>query len=378
MPLVPTADSPQQMGGETDIAATFEAAILAQPAAPAAPEPQAPATPEPEPPTPAAEPPAEDPVPKPEPEPDPTKLPIDDVEPPKPDDTPAKDKAGMRIEELKKEIATTWKPKAAQLEQDIAAKEARIKELEGLAAQRDEFKAKLEAHEKEMAVISLEKTEAYQREVGGPLNAIETRATELASQYSLDREKMFEAFATTDDAARKTLIREMLSGVEMDDEDRFELRKLIADAQPILDRKAALYQNADAALAEFQAMTEKQQLAAAAAAAEERASIAPEITSTLAKWLPDLREVSEAAAAKVAKTDPSAHPTRHRVYHAMAGDVLPVLGKMYAKLKAEHDLLLDEVRSARSANPGIDSLASGKPERPADPTQAFLQGMGAL
>jgi hypothetical protein len=380
--------APAEIPAETGLAAaltnalmgspepTAPAVVVPEPAAPVVPPVAAPAT------TPAKPDPVEAPA-KPDPaaEPDPNRLPIDEeLEPAKPTDEPiAKDKAGYRIQELKAEIATTYKPKIVELEQTVAQKDARILELEGVSTELEALRSFKSTYEKEMAVVELTKTEAYQTTVGTPLRAIADRAAEIAEAYGMDVDKTFAVIEGKTEAERRVALKELTSGLDLDDDDKFELRKLIADAQPLLEKKNELYANADKALLELQASREKETAVQAAERAGKRSEAAESIAKRVVDAMPFLKDAVPAVADEIKKIDPDALTDFDKVYNAMAGKLLGKAKLEILTIQRERDNLLDELEKYKGASPRVDGGFTGAPVGGTPHTSlgaALLAGLG--
>lgn len=355
MPLEPTDNIETTDAGQASVNA-LEAALLAPSSKPAETPPPVVETPPP-----AAEtpPPVEekDPLKEITKEDDPTltKLPIDDLEDDeKPEDIPTELKAGKRIQSLKEEIKTQWKPKVTELEQQIAEREARLTELKAQAEEADRIKEQLKTYELEMSVVKLEKSPAYVKEVTEPFEKIQTKTDAIIENYGLDRDKVYAAFAEPDEAKRRTALKDATAGLELDVDDQVELRALARDVQPLYAKRDELYANVDKALAELAARSEQETAAQAAARAEERAKSADLVAKRVTSAKPTLKEfITDEIVASVKDTDIDALDPQNKAYNHLAGLTLPKLERAYAKMTAERDKLLDEIASYQKANPRV-------------------------
>lgn len=384
-----TVDTSSQDGG---LAASLTNALIGapDPAAPQTPEPPAPEIPEAAPAEPAAPEPAkpQDPVKAVEEavegdDEEGIKLPIDEVEEKEPEPAePAKteDKVGRRIEALKAEIKTEWKPKVAELESTLKQKDARIQELEGTQNELSELREKLKSYETEMSVVRLENTEAYRKTVAEPLTAIETRALKIAEEYGLEPSKVLDTIAEPDGARRKASLKSLTSGVEIDQFDLVELHNLAEQAQPIFGKRDELYRNADSALAELQARAEAEQQQQAAERAELRAKAAEVVSKRMTSKLPFFGDAVGAAVEKVKSTAFEAVDPNNQAYYMLAGEALPQIAKAHAALQKQVDELLDEVAAYRKSSPRVTGVpateAPGKPRT--DLGKALMAGMGLV
>jgi len=378
MALEPVTDGPvTNEPAEANLAATMEAMLLGKTETP--PEPQAPA-PEPVTPEPAKADPPADPV-KELNEEDPTKskLPIeeeDEAEPTEPE--PTGDKVGRRIELLKGEIKTIYKPKITELETTLQTKEARIAELEATAAKAAELEEKIAQYEKEMSVVRLEQTTEFQEMVTKPLKEMSDKVTSIAEAYEIDTAKLVAAVAEPDETKRRALFKDLTSGVDVDVEDQIALRNIAAKTHEIYAKEDELYKNADGALAELAARREGETAAQAAARAEERAKASDVAASAIAKALPFLNDLMPDITKKVKDTPlETLDPTR-AAYNALAGEILPKVKKQLTDLTNERDSLLDELSSYRKATPRVGGTMGSTPTntKHTDLASALMAGMG--
>jgi hypothetical protein len=357
----------------------MEAMLLGKAETP--PEPPAPA-PEPVTPEPAKADPPADPV-KELNEEDPTKskLPIeeeDEAEPTEPE--PTGDKAGKRIQALKEEIKTIYKPKLTELETTLQTKEARIAELEATAAKASELEAKIAQYEKEMSVVRLEQTTEFQEMVTKPLKEMSDKVSSIAEAYEIDAAKLVAAVAEPDETKRRALFKDLTSGVDVDLDHQIELRNIAARTHEIYAKEDELYKNADGALAELAARREGETAAQAAARAEERAKASDVAASAITKALPFLNELMPDITKKVKDTPlETLDPTR-AAYNALAGEILPKVKKQLTDLTNERDSLLDELSSYRKATPRVGGTMGSTPTntKHTDLASALMAGAGLI
>lgn len=315
---------------------------------------------------------------KPEDDPTGTKLPIEEETPPPENAEPLPaDKAGYRIRELKGEIET-HKAAIAAAEQAKVQAEARAAEAEAAAAEAVELKAKIAQYEKEMSVVKLEKTEAYQSTVQAPLDAIMKESAEIADRYELDIAKVDAILEMTDETAARAALKELLSGLDVDDDDKYALRELRKRTLPLAAKRAELYGNADAALLELQAQTEKATTAQIAARAEERRAAVPTVVDKIARWLPELKGAMEVISKETMDTDVDALPVDRRVYNHLAGRALAEAGKLYKTTKAQLDEALDQIARYEAAKPNPGGFTQANPEgnAPKSMADAMLKSLG--
>jgi len=386
MALEPVSDEPvTNTPVEQTLAATLQSALLGDSPPPAAPEVTPPAAP--------VEPPPADPTPTPAAPVDPvkeltgeeepsSKLPIEeDDEPTEPEEPVTGDKAGKRIQMLKEEIKTSYKPKIAELEAAVQAKEARLAELEATAARTKELEDQVAQFKKEISVVRLEQTPEFVKEVTEPLRDLSNKVATIADNYGVDQSKLVAAIAETDEVKRRGLFKTILSGVDVDVEDQIALREIASKTHEIYAREDALYADADGALAELAAKRETETAAQAAARSEERSKAADLSAAAVAKALPFLNDLLPDLTKKVKDTPlETLDPTR-AAYNALAGEVLPKVKKELSRLQSENDSLLDELSKYRKATPRASGPTGSAPvgaQKHTDLASALMDAAGLI
>lgn len=297
-------------------------------------------------------------------DPDQSKLPIDDLAVDDDvEDVPSSDKAGRRIQELKAEIKTSYKPRITELEQQIAERDARLLELKGGSEELEKLRETIKSYETEMSVVKLERTPAFIKEVTEPFDAIQTKTDSIIEQYDLDSKAVYAAFAEPDEGKRRAALKEVTSGLEIDVDDAVELRSLARDVQPLYAKRDELYANADKALAELGARAEQETAAQALARAEERGKATDLVASRVTKALPFLKDlITDELVGAVKDTDQDALDPQNKAYNHLAGVTLPKLASQYSKVLAERDKLLDEIASYQKSSARVgDGLGSAAP-----------------
>lgn len=389
MALEPVSDQPvTNTPVEQTLAATLQSALLGDSPPSAAPEETPPVTP-----VAPAEPPPADPAPTPAAPADPvkeltgeeepsSKLPIEEEEEPtEPEEPVTGDKAGKRIQMLKEEIKTSYKPKIAELEAAVQAKEARLAELEAQVARTKELEDQVAQFKKEISVVRLEQTPEFVKEVTEPLRELSNKVASIADTYGVDQSKLVAAIAETDETKRRGLFKTILSGVDVDVEDQIALREIAAKTHEIYAREDALYADADGALAELAAKRESETAAQAAARAEERSKAAELSAAAITKALPFLNDLIPDITKKVKDTPlETLDPTR-AAYNALAGEVLPKVKKELSRLQSENDSLLDELSKYRKATPrasGPTGSTPAGPQKHTDLASALMAGAGMI
>lgn len=385
MALEPVSDEPvTNTNVEASFANTLQTAILGgEPSAADAPE---------TPPAPAAETPPAPETPPTEPvdplkalageeEPDKSKLPIEEEEPTEEPEPVTTDKAGKRIQALKEEIKTSYKPKIAELESTLSAKEARLAELEAQAARAKELEDQVSQMRQEMKVVELRRDPEFIKEVTEPLETLSNKVASIADTYGLDPSKLVNAIAEPDENKRRGLLKDVLSGVDVDIDHAIELRTIATKTHEIYAKEDALIKDAEGALAELAARREGETAAQAAARAEERGKAAEVAASAITKALPFLNELMPDLAKRVKDTPfETLDPTR-AAYNALAGEALPKVKKELDLKQRELDEALDELSKYRKATPrasGQTGAPPATPQRFIELDKALMAGAGMI
>jgi predicted nuclease with TOPRIM domain len=293
----------------------------------------------------------------------------------------AGDKAGKRIQALKEEIKTSYKPKIAELESTLTAKEARLAELEAQAARTKALEDEVAQFKKEMSVVRLEQTPEFVKEVTEPLKTLSDKVASIADTYGLEQSKLVEAITEPDEGKRRSMFKTILSGVEVDIDHAIELRNIASETHKIYAKQDALFQDADAALAELAARREGETAAQAAARAEERGKAADVAASAITKALPFLNDLMPDLSKKVKDTPFETLDPTHAAYNALAGAALPKVKKELDRLQKEHDAVLDELSRYRKATPrapGQTGTPSPTPQKHTDLAAALMAGAGMI
>ena len=286
-----------------------------------------------------------------------TRLPFDDIEDETPSDEEPKstdERVGRRIELLKTEIKATWKPKVAELEETIKQRDSRLAELEAFAKEREELVEKVKNYEAEMAVTKLERTPAFIKEVAEPEERIVGNAMKIIEHYGLNEKAIFAALEEPDAMKRSAAFKAATSGLDVDPDHAYELRKLADEAQVVLAKKNDLYANADKALAELSVHAEKETAAQAIVRAEERGKATDLVANRVIAKLPFLADIVKGVTDTVKETNFDSLDPQKQAYNVMMGEALPKLAVAHAKLQAQYDAALDEIASYTKASPRVD------------------------
>lgn len=284
------------------------------------------------------------------------RLPIDDEEAEEEEEAPAGDKAFARFKELKDNLKTV-KTEKLQLQQDLAAREARIQELEGSKPELEQLRQKVAEYETEMSVAKLERTEAYKAQVAEPLQKIVDEASEIAEKYGIDEAKLFKALETSDKKVRRELLKEATSGLDIDPDDAYAVRKLAEDVQPLLEKEKTMKANAEQALAELELRRGEEAKVQAAERAQEREKATLIATGKMAEKLPFFKDIIAEVAEQAKTVDPEQLKPLNQGYNIAAGLALPKIAKAYRDLQKQLDDALSEIDTKKRTEPKIGGAA---------------------
>lgn len=281
--------------------------------------------------------------------PDEPVLPIDGVVIDKSKKTP-EEKAQFRFTEITTENKTL-RETLTKKEEEFAALQLQIQEAEGLRQKLEELERYKNESETEMSVVRLEKTEAYQKEVGQPLAKIADRLQQISTATEIDYNALLDVANEPDEGQRRKMLKDLTSGLDIDRADDFEIRKLIDDAQPLLDKQQTMRANASGALEELKARRESETAAQAAARAQEREKMTDLVAGRITAKLPFFGEMITGVLDEAKKSDVTTQSLDSQAYNTLAGAALPQIAVKYAELEAKYDELLAEVEKRNKANP---------------------------
>ena len=315
-----------------------------------------------------------DQAPEPEPvaEPEPVEEPA--VEEPAVEE-PAVEDTGDLLENLTDDIGDEWTPKAAnrfkelktelktnrseldQLRQQSKEYESKIQELTGLTESKDmdQMQEKLAQYEQEKALTNLEQTGAYKQAVSQPLEALVEQADQIADKYEVDSDALIDVLSLDDPKEQEEQLAELLPNAS--DRDKAKVYRIMEDIDPILQRRAKLYENADAALAEAKQLEEQQNAVTAADNAQLRQNITKNVVERVQEKLPFLKGIEgldmSTIQQKASETDPSVmHPVDH-AYNAVSAQVFPTVVRQYLEMRKEVESLTDRLAEYEDAEPAM-------------------------
>lgn len=252
-------------------------------------------------------------TPEPEPDPKPPAVKPDEEKPPepdpKPDDAPKDEldeieapanmskKASEHWEQLKttsrnyKEKAlaaeaaivekeTNWNTEREELLRKVEEASATSGELVELRERREAF----EAAEKEFSVYSVERTAEFQNTILKPLKAIDERLETISKASGASFDKLVEAIQEPDYAKQQELLEAVLP--ELSQVQGLNLVRMAEDARVLLDRRAEILENAQAAQKELKEKSERETAAQREAATKEYKASVKNTVESLVQRLP--------------------------------------------------------------------------------------------
>ena len=292
-------------------------------------------------------------------------------------------KAASRFKQLKSELKTN-QSEVEQLRQSLKEQESKVKEMSGLVDNKDmdALQQKLETYESERAFTDLESTEAYQKAVTEPLGELLSQVNALADHYDIDPDVLIDAVAMDDQQEQDAAFQKHLP--EASDRDRAKLYRIIEDINPILNKRADLVQNSEAALKEARAMEDQKRNEDIAEATRVRKNITQSVVEKVSNKLPFLKGVDsvdmESIQSKASDLDPSAiHPVDF-AYNAVAAQLLPTIVREYLKTQKEFDGLTEKLAEYEGAEPsmsGVTPTDKGSPSSELSFTEAINAALGS-
>jgi hypothetical protein len=306
--------------------------------------------------------------------------PIEDLEEEVGDWTP---KAAKRFQELKAELKTL-KPELEHLRQAKVDYERQLSELQAVAESKEveELQAKLAEYERHQTLNDLESTTAFQQAVTQPMAALMSQAEQIADKYDVDPNALIDVISLSDPQAQEDKLAELLP--DATDRDRAKLFRIMEDVEPLLERRNAMLQNAQEALAEARQLEEQQAQQELVERTRMRQNITRNVVERVQQKLPFLANVEGLDLATIEKraaaSDPTTvHPVDH-AYQAVASQLLPTIVKEYASLRKELDVLTSRLADYESAEPTLtgsarqDSLRRG----PESANMSFEERISAM
>jgi len=265
-------------------------------------------------------------------------------------------KAANRFKELKTELKTN-RSELEQLRQQSKEYESKIQELTGLVENKDveQLQSKLAEYEQQQAISNLEQTQAYRQAVTEPLAVLVEQADQIADKYEIDPDALVDIISLDDPQEQEEQLAELLPNAS--DRDKARIFRIMEEIDPIIQRRASLYENADAALAEAKHLEEQQKAAQAAEQARLRQNVTRNVVERVQEKLPFLKGIEgldmQTIQQKAAETDPTViHPVDH-AYNAVSALVFPTVVRQYLEMRKEVEALTDRLAEYEDAEPAM-------------------------
>ena len=265
-------------------------------------------------------------------------------------------KAANRFKELKTELKTN-RSELEQLRQQSKEYESKIQELTGLVENKDveQLQSKLAEYEQQQALSNLEQTQAYRQAVTEPLAVLVEQADQIADKYEIDPDALVDIISLDDPQEQEEQLAELLPNAS--DRDKARIFRIMEEIDPIIQRRASLYENADAALAEAKHLEEQQKAAQAAEQARLRQNVTRNVVERVQEKLPFLKGIEgldmQTIQQKAAATDPTViHPVDH-AYNAVSALVFPTVVRQYLETRKEVEALTDRLAEYEDAEPAM-------------------------
>ena len=269
-------------------------------------------------------------------------------------------KAASRFKQLKSELKNN-QSEVEQLRQSLKEHEAKVKEMSGLVDNKDinALQEKVDTYERDRSFTDLESTEAYKQAVTEPLGELLNQVNALADHYDVDPDVLIDAVAMDNQQEQDAAFQKHLP--EASDRDRAKLYRIIEDINPILNKRATLVQNSEAALTEARAMEEQKRNEDAAEATRLRKNITQSVVEKVSNKLPFLKGVEsvdmEAIQSKASGLDPSViHPVDF-AYNAVAAQLLPAIVREFLKNQKDFEGLTNKLAEYEGAEPTMSGVA---------------------
>ena len=262
--------------------------------------------------------------------------------------------AARRFKELKAELKN-FKARSEELEQSLNQRDSRLKELEAISNNPEykQLQDLVSDYENKMILNNLEQSNAYKVLVDQPLNKLVSEADEIAQKYEVDAASLLDVIASDDEAFQEESLSNILANAT--DRDKFRVYKIIEEVKPILQQRRILHENAQAALAEAQALDEQKNQQALVQRAEGRKEAARVVAEKLSSKLPFLNGLDsgtmQSIANEAAAIEPSNLDPVTGAYQAIAAKLLPKMAAQYLSLQKEVDTLTSQLADYDRAAP---------------------------
>jgi hypothetical protein len=311
----------------------------------------------------------------------------DAAEPEEADDTPEEiksdKKASYKWGELRAEAkqAKVLAKEVEQLRQQLAERE-KLRDADPLKQEADELRKKYDELEKEAYVWKIEKTSAWKNEVEKPINHIRESIQNIAKEYEISEDLLFDAFSDGDMKSRAKKFDDVFEHLPRIVQN--ELARLDAAATDVSRRKAELEANAEQAYKELtqreSEMTEKQKTEIKAAQMRAVEADMAKIRKVAANFVHDdtppenvIREIEQ----EVGATSFEDMTTEEKAFAIIAASALPRMNKTVVALRKQIESYKKEVGKISGTRPGGTSSGSN-PAKGQPDGRPFLEAVGIL
>jgi hypothetical protein len=311
----------------------------------------------------------------------------DAAEPEEADDTPEEiksdKKASYKWGELRAEAkqAKVLAKEVEQLRQQLAERE-KLRDADPLKQEADELRKKYDELEKEAYVWKIEKTSAWKNEVEKPINHIRESIQNIAKEYEISEDLLFDAFADGDMKSRAKKFDDVFEHLPRIVQN--ELARLDAAATDVSRRKTELEANAEQAYKELtqreSEMTEKQKTELKAAQMRAVEADMAKIRKVAANFVHDdtppenvIREIEQ----EVGATSFEDMTTEEKAFAIIAASALPRMNKTVVALRKQIESYKKEVGKISGTRPGGTPSASNSAKGQPD-GRSFLEATGII
>ena len=298
-----------------------------------------------------------------------------------PDEIKSDKKAAYKWGELRAEAkqAKVLAKEVEQLRQQLAERE-KLRDADPLKQEAEELRKKYDDLEKEAYVWKIEKTSAWKNEVEKPIAIIREGIENIAKEYEVSEELLFEAFADGNMKSRAEKFDQIFEHLPRIVQN--ELARLDAAATDVSRRKAELESNAEQAYKELTQRetetTEKQKLESKAAQLRAIESDMAKIKKVAANFVYDdsppenvIREIEQ----EVGATSFEDMTTEEKAFAIIASAALPKMNKTVVELRKQIAGYKKEIAQITNSRPGGAASASNSAKGQPD-GKGFLEAIG--
>lgn len=293
--------------------------------------------------------------------------------------TPKASAAFQKLKSANKELVS----ERTSLSQQVKEAQAKIAELEGVVGNEtvDALKEKVQQYEQAQMLSNLEATDAYDQAVNAPLDKIFADVEALAEKHEINYEHLVDAMTIENPDEQEERVSELLATAS--DRERANFYRLAAELDPILERRAEMRENVDAALKEANLAAEEKAKSEAADKAQHRQVVTKNVVQRIQDKVPFLKEFEnldlESVQKEAASADPSVvHPVDF-AYQAVAARLMPSIVREYAAAQKTIESLTSQLASYEDAEPklsgGDASPLSGAASADSDFASAIEQSL---